>query len=93
MISAVIWHWMHCHSALPYTNNRGKWQNLMQKKFLSGEMNLSKTNRFSAEEAKNYIPRTKKRKKVPVCEILKFLDSMWILCPRPCFQFYHGNWR
>ena len=76
MISAVIWHWMHCHSALRYTNNRGKWQNLMQKKFLSGEMNLSKTNRFSAEEAKNYIPRTEKRKKVPVCKMLEFSGSL-----------------
>ena len=26
IISTAIWHWMHCHSALPYTNNRGKWQ-------------------------------------------------------------------
>ena len=37
-------------------------------------MDLSKNNRFSAEEAKNYIPRTEKR---------KFLNSMWntlILC-------------
>ena len=32
IISAAIWHWMHCHSALPYTNNRGKWKNVMQKK-------------------------------------------------------------
>ena len=35
MISAAIWHWMHCHSALPYTNNRGKWQNVKQKKRIS----------------------------------------------------------
>ena len=32
VISAAIWHWMHYHSALPYTNNKGKWQNLQQKK-------------------------------------------------------------
>ena len=37
------------------------------------QMDLSKYkhNLFSAEEAINYIPRTKKRKKVPVCEMLK----------------------
>ena len=35
------------------------------------QMDLSKNkhNRFSAEEAINYIPRTNKRKKVPVCEM------------------------
>ena len=76
MISTVIWHWMHCHSALRYTNNRGKWQNLMQKKFLSGEMNFTKNNRFSAEEAKNYIPCTEKRKKVPKCKMLEFSGSL-----------------
>ena len=32
MISAAIWHWMHCHSALPYTNKRGKWHNIKHKK-------------------------------------------------------------
>ena len=36
-ISAAIWHWIRCHSALPQTNKREKWQNLNQKKFLSGE--------------------------------------------------------
>ena len=36
------------------------------------QMALSKKNRFSAEEAKNYIPRTDKRKKAPVCEMLEF---------------------
>ena len=35
------------------------------------QMNLSKNNSFSAEEAKNYIPRTEKWKKVPVCEMLE----------------------
>ena len=34
-------------------------------------MVLLKKNRFSAEEAKNYIPHIKKRKKVPVCEMLE----------------------
>ena len=35
-------------------------------------MDLSKKNRFSAEEEK-YIPHTEKRKKVPVGEIIEFL--------------------
>ena len=37
------------------------------------QMDLSKNkhNLFSAEEAINYIPHTKKRKKVPVCEMLE----------------------
>ena len=39
-------------------------------------MDLSKSNRFSAEQAKNDIPRTEKRKKVSICEILEFLSSM-----------------
>ena len=39
-------------------------------------MDLSKNNGFSAEEAINYIPRTKKRKKVPVCETLEFSGSL-----------------
>ena len=38
------------------------------------QMDLSNNN-FSVEEAKNYIPRTEKRKKVPVCEILEFSGS------------------
>ena len=40
------------------------------------QMDLSKNNRFSAEEARNYIPRTDKRKKVPVCEMLEFSGSL-----------------
>ena len=32
MISAATWHWMHCYSALPYTKNSRKWQNVKQKK-------------------------------------------------------------
>ena len=49
----------------------------------------SKNNRFSAEEAINYITRTEvlRRKKVPLCEMLSPLG----LCPPPCFQFSHGN--
>ena len=39
-------------------------------------MDLSKNNCFSAKEAKNYIHRKEKIKKVPVCEILEFLNSM-----------------
>ena len=55
------------------------------------QMDLSKNkhNLFSVEEAINYIPRTKKRKKVPVCEML---ESSGSLSP-PCFQFYHENWK
>ena len=51
------------------------------------KMDLSKKNCFSAEEAKKYITRTEKRKKVPVYEMREF---SW-LCPPPRFQFYHGN--
>ena len=40
------------------------------------QMVLSKNNRFLAEEAKQYIPRTEKRKKVPVCEMLEFSGSL-----------------
>ena len=39
-------------------------------------MDLSKNNCFSAEEAKNYIPHTEKRKKVPVYEMLEFSWSL-----------------
>ena len=41
-------------------------------------MELSKNNRFSTEEAINYIPRTEKRKKVAECKLLEssgFLSS------------------
>ena len=34
-------------------------------------MDLLKNSHFSTEEAKNYIPSTEKRKKVPVCEMLE----------------------
>ena len=40
------------------------------------QMNLSKNNCFSAEDAKNYIPRNEKRKKVPACEMLEFSCSL-----------------
>ena len=39
-------------------------------------MDLSKNNCFSAEEAINYVPRTEKRKKVPVCEMLESSGSL-----------------
>ena len=42
------------------------------------QMDLSKNNSFLTEEAINYIARTEKRKKVPVCEMLEssaFLSS------------------
>ena len=32
-------------------------------------MDLSKKNRFSTQEAVDYIPSTEKRRKVPVCEM------------------------
>ena len=42
------------------------------------QMDLSKNkyNRFSGEEAINFIPRTKKRKKVPVCEMFECSGSL-----------------
>ena len=45
-------------------------------------MDLSKNNSFLTEEAINYIARTEKRKKVPVCEMLEssaFLSSFIII--------------
>ena len=36
------------------------------------QMDLSKNNYFSAEEAENYIPHTVKRNKLPVYEMLEF---------------------
>ena len=40
------------------------------------QMDLSSNNCFSAEEAKNCIPCTEKRKKVPVYEMLEFSWSL-----------------
>ena len=40
------------------------------------QMDLSKNNCFSADEVKNYILRTEKRKKVPVYEMLEFSCSL-----------------
>ena len=40
------------------------------------QMDLSKNNCFSAEEAKYYIPGTEKRQKVPVYEMLEFSWSL-----------------
>ena len=40
------------------------------------QMDQSKNNCFSAEEAKNYFPRTEKRKKIPVHEMLEFSWSL-----------------
>ena len=39
------------------------------------QMDLSKNNCSSAEEAKKYIPRTQKRKKVPIYEMSEFSSS------------------
>ena len=51
------------------------------------QMDISKHNGFSAEEAMNYIPRTKKRKKVPACEMLERSGSL----SSTMFPIYHGN--
>ena len=40
------------------------------------QMDLSNNNHFSVEEAIDYIPRTERRKKVPVCEMLYFFMSL-----------------
>ena len=40
------------------------------------QMDISKNKPFSAEEAINYILRTKKRKKVPVCEMFESSGSL-----------------
>ena len=40
------------------------------------QMDLSKNNSFSTEEAINYTPRTEKRKKVPICEMLEPSGSL-----------------
>ena len=40
------------------------------------QMDLSNNNHFSVEEAIDYIPRTERRKKVPVCEMLDFFMSL-----------------
>ena len=39
------------------------------------QIDISKNKPFSAEEAINYILRTKKRKKVPVCEMFESSGS------------------
>ena len=48
-------------------------------------MDLSKNNSFLTEEAINFIARTEKRKRVPVCEMLES-TAFFVL-------FYHGNGR
>ena len=40
------------------------------------KMDLSKNNRFSVEEAMNFIPRTDKTKKIPVYEMLESSKSL-----------------
>ena len=39
-------------------------------------MDLPKNTHFSVKELKSYIPRTEKRKKVPVYEMLDFSGSL-----------------
>ena len=43
---------------------------------VSIEMDPSKNNRFSAEETMNYIPHTEKKKKVPICEMLEYFQTL-----------------
>ena len=50
-------------------------------------MNLSKNNRFSAEEAVNYIPCAVKKRRYQYVKCLSPLG----LYPPPCFQFDHGT--
>ena len=52
-------------------------------------MDQSKNERFSTQEAINYIFCTKKGKKVPVCKMLP-LGPLG-LCPTQYFQFCHVN--
>lgn len=40
------------------------------------EMDPSKKNCFSGEEAKNYMPRTEKIKQVPICEMLEYFQTL-----------------
>ena len=54
---------------------------------VSIEMDRSKNNRFSAEEAINYIPRTEKKRRHQYVKCLKRLG----LCPPPCFKFDHRS--
>ena len=55
-------------------------------------MDLSKNNSFLTEEAINFIARTEKRKKVPVCEMLEssvFLSPFLIETEdRQVYNFY-----
>ena len=44
-------------------------------------MDISMSNRFSADEAINYIPTTEKRKKVPVREMLEYSVIWGFLLP------------
>ena len=45
------------------------------------QMDLSKNNRFSTQEAINHITHTEKRKKVPVCEMSESSESLSPLLP------------
>ena len=45
------------------------------------QMDISRSNRFSADEAINYIPSTEKRKKVPVREMLEYSVIWGFLLP------------
>ena len=59
IISIAIWHWMHCQSALPYTSNRGRWQNLKQKKhFCLEKKNFKKCSLLFFGVNVNFLKRT-----------------------------------
>ena len=53
------------------------------------QMDLSKNNCFSAEEAKIIFLAPRKERRY---QYMKCLSSLG-LCPPPWFQFYHRNWR
>ena len=53
------------------------------------QLDLSKKNCFSVEEAMNYICRTENERRY---QYLKYLNPLGFCLP-PCFQFYHGNRR
>ena len=64
----------HPYNLFKYFQNKGIDSNNTSQE--RQNTNISKNNRFSAEEAINYIHRTEKRRKLPVCEILGSLGSL-----------------
>ena len=64
----------HPYNLFKYFQNKGIDSNNTSQK--RQNTNISKNNHFSAEEAINYIDRTEKGKKLPVCEILESFGSL-----------------